>query len=446
MEISQSDMNSVLAFASRAVPTLRGEATVAPGGIRVASSLRVPGIPGGRWLNLRVAVAPSTRGLQLASVKLGTFDLPAGMVLPAARVLMDLVFGDRAGTIAVNSIDGIAINGRKAIVGVALTRADRKALTGRLKATARTIANISSPNEVRAYYLAIDKATADGRLKTKGSTVPYLRLAMELANQKAQGGDAQAEVQSALLALTIYCGHIKFERLIGDVVPENMRGKRNGCAGTTLGGRADLRQHFVISAGLQAASNEGAAFTIGEFKELLDSARKKGSGFSFDDLAADRAGIRFATALLESGAPDRQSLISRLQSERNVFPSISGLPGRSVGKRIQATLRQCRQRRLSRHANDHRTAHRRPALLRGHLDLALGYCLSEAPVRAMVRSRRLELPRVLPHSDLNAARLPIPPRPQVSSEPDVSNHERENKGSCGSKPKSSCRRPKLPSE
>ena len=326
MEISQSDMNSVLAFASRAVPTLRGEATVAPGGIRVASSLRVPGIPGGRWLNLRVAVAPSTRGLQLASVKLGTFDLPAGMVLPAARVLMDLVFGDRAGTIAVNSIDGIAINGRKAIVGVALTRADRKALTGRLKATARTIANISGPDEVRGYYLAIDKATADGRLKTKGSTVPYLRLAMELANQKAQGGDAQAEVQSALLALAIYCGHIKFERLIGDVVPENMRGKRNGCAGTTLGGRADLRQHFVISAGLQAASNEGAAFTIGEFKELLDSARKKGSGFSFDDLAADRAGIRFATALLESEAPDRQSLISRLQSERSIFPSISGLP------------------------------------------------------------------------------------------------------------------------
>ncbi len=31
----------------------------------------------------------------------------------------------------------------------------------------------------------------------------------------------------------------------------------------------------------------------------------------------------------------------------------------------------------------------------------------------MVRSRRLELPRVLPHSDLNAARLPIPPRPHV---------------------------------
>ena len=29
----------------------------------------------------------------------------------------------------------------------------------------------------------------------------------------------------------------------------------------------------------------------------------------------------------------------------------------------------------------------------------------------MVRLRRLELPRELPHSDLNAARLPIPPQP-----------------------------------
>src|SRR3954447_2073274 len=31
----------------------------------------------------------------------------------------------------------------------------------------------------------------------------------------------------------------------------------------------------------------------------------------------------------------------------------------------------------------------------------------------LVRSRRLELPRSFPHSDLNAARLPIPPRPHV---------------------------------
>lgn len=37
----------------------------------------------------------------------------------------------------------------------------------------------------------------------------------------------------------------------------------------------------------------------------------------------------------------------------------------------------------------------------------------------LVRSRRLELPRVLPHSDLNAARLPIPPRPHIRLFPEA---------------------------
>ena len=50
------------------------------------------------------------------------------------------------------------------------------------------------------------------------------------------------------------------------------------------------------------ASSGGAAFSAGEYKELLDS-NPYGSGFSFDDLAADRAGIRFAARLL-AAAPE----------------------------------------------------------------------------------------------------------------------------------------------
>src|SRR5688572_13634543 len=36
----------------------------------------------------------------------------------------------------------------------------------------------------------------------------------------------------------------------------------------------------------------------------------------------------------------------------------------------------------------------------------------------MVRSRRLELPRPFGHSDLNAARLPVPPRPHIERPPE----------------------------
>ena len=37
-------------------------------------------------------------------------------------------------------------------------------------------------------------------------------------------------------------------------------------------------------------------------------------------------------------------------------------------------------------------------------------------MKVLVRLRRLELPRVLPHSDLNAARLPVPPQPHFNQQ------------------------------
>jgi len=108
-------------------------------------------------------------------------------------------------------------------------------------------------------------------------------------------------------------------------VPENPG--KNYCQHVTLDGRGDLRQHFIVSAVLKVASDSGMAFAIGEFKELLD-ANKGGSGFSFDDVAADLAGIRFAATLFanEAGSNVPQYLLDILGYESPVFPDIKGLP------------------------------------------------------------------------------------------------------------------------
>ena len=68
-----------------------------------------------------------------------------------------------------------------------------------------------------------------------------------------------------------------------------------------LQGRADLAKHWVFSAALTSVLGAQTAGNLGEWKELDDSL-PKGSGFSFVDLAADRAGVQ--TALL---ALDRQA-------------------------------------------------------------------------------------------------------------------------------------------
>jgi hypothetical protein len=64
----------------------------------------------------------------------------------------------------------------------------------------------------------------------------------------------------------------------------------------TMRGRPDLAKHFFVSAHLVALTGSQPARGAGFAKELLDA--HGGSGFSFRDMAANRAGIVFAHALL----------------------------------------------------------------------------------------------------------------------------------------------------
>ncbi|MFT5488570.1 MAG: hypothetical protein ACI9MU_003497, partial [Alphaproteobacteria bacterium] len=71
----------------------------------------------------------------------------------------------------------------------------------------------------------------------------------------------------------------------------------------------------------------GIADFIGEAKEVQDATNKV-SGFSFTDLAADRAGVRFAEVATGSvdGARRMQEFLSRPVSEKQFFPQIRDLP------------------------------------------------------------------------------------------------------------------------
>ncbi|HSF70826.1 MAG TPA: hypothetical protein VLA25_00930, partial [Methylotenera sp.] len=71
--------------------------------------------------------------------------------------------------------------------------------------------------------------------------------------------------------------------------------------GTTLRERGDWPRHFCVSAALAVLENPLVSDAGGLIKEQLD-ALTKGSGFSFCDFAADRAGIRFANAATNSEA------------------------------------------------------------------------------------------------------------------------------------------------
>jgi hypothetical protein len=89
---------------------------------------------------------------------------------------------------------------------------------------------------------------------------------------------------------------------------------------TFLYKRIDLAQHFIASAAITASANGQLAQMMGEEKELSDA--KGGSGFSFIDLTADKAGTRFgevATASADS-ARKLQKTMSEIHDYRDFMP------------------------------------------------------------------------------------------------------------------------------
>lgn len=96
---------------------------------------------------------------------------------------------------------------------------------------------------------------------------------------------------------TVLRDHPKFGNFVKLVEPEAERSLRLVALGQpTILGRRDLAQHFVVSSYLAAAGGTQLAITSGLMKEMADS--NGGSGFSFVDMAANRAGILFAGSVL----------------------------------------------------------------------------------------------------------------------------------------------------
>ncbi len=92
--------------------------------------------------------------------------------------------------------------------------------------------------------------------------------------------------------------------------------------------RIDMAKHFVASAALAATGATTLAHMLGQEKEINDSIG--GSGFSFIDLAGDRAGLKFgqtATASPES-ARKLQKAMHDIEDYSAFMPEVRDLPER----------------------------------------------------------------------------------------------------------------------
>lgn len=163
--------------------------------------------------------------------------------------------------------------------------------------------------------------------KPEGDTLTEL-LVRQAALAARQVRRENAE-RALLLALGIAMDNTDMLRslpwtqsLVRHVESKRERKQRLAVLGSpTMRGRGDLTKHFFVSAFAVVVHGSKMARSAGMAKELLDA--QHGSGFSFADMAANRAGILFAHAVLSK----RLSLdeVANGFTVEGFLPSIDGL-------------------------------------------------------------------------------------------------------------------------
>src|SRR5581483_11453810 len=84
-------------------------------------------------------------------------------------------------------------------------------------------------------------------------------------------------------------------------------------------------KHFMVSAALAARAGGPLSDAVGLYKEIADA--RGGSGFSFNDIAADRAGTRFGETAAQSGsARQLQERLRAGAAEKDLMPATADLP------------------------------------------------------------------------------------------------------------------------
>jgi len=323
--ITEDELRHIAQMASHTFARLNADLYFDRASVNSRVSVQMPANPFGAYLNLAVQIGQSSDGIGIDRLSIGSLHVSGRWLLPLTARLADVLLKDKQASALLASVRGFRIEGDTAML-VIVPPPDAKA---QLKQAVRVLqASRFPPGEeqrVVHYYDSLVAIGEDQGDRQKQSLGAYMVAVMAEAAKRSAGSSAIVENRAAIWATVIYFSNGAFETLVGKLV-SSQRPLVHAPAPVTLGGRGDLMLHFLYSAGITLATQQGIGIAAGEFKELLDSGNG-GSGFSFADLAADRAGIRFVTVATASEAAARhlQEKLVASDDEAGFFPDTAGL-------------------------------------------------------------------------------------------------------------------------
>lgn len=287
--------------------------TVRNGKIDLTASLRPPKVPVIFYFNIGAILSSGRSSLQFEELRIGQLPLPGFVGNWLIKLIGAQLIGKDAYDLVNDAIKRVEIRNGQIVVGYEWPASS----TGKL-----TAAVISAEDQERLRVYQERLALINSSPKTRNVPLAELSVALfELATFRSQQFSAVGENRAALVVLAFYVNG----KSLGRLLPAANSWPRPTEQVVTLNGRDDFAKHFIVSAALAASAGSPLADAVGLYKEIADS--RAGSGFSFSDIVADRAGSRFGeTAVTGDTATKLQTKVGAGINESDIMPPTADLP------------------------------------------------------------------------------------------------------------------------
>lgn len=287
LTLTGRDLALVLHYLLKNQPKVSANITLDQQSLTLRMSWLLPKNPMGRFVNISATIRQAGYDLsqmKLTSLSIGKIPVPTWLAEPIIKQIHRRALKDSHYETLYRSVTGLTVSE----TGVSIDYRWATRLAGIIK-------NYALPHnkEAKKRFAAYAEQIAwlSKRYRYRGISLArvFNSLLLTARSRSADDQDAAEENKTLLVVLGTYISGQNVTSFLNKaqqdtltVYPMYLR----------LNGRRDLMLHFVISAAVTATSGTGLANFIADFKEISDSLG--GSGFSFADLAADKAGIAFS--------------------------------------------------------------------------------------------------------------------------------------------------------
>lgn len=291
-----------------------GRLVVQPGAAHFAVSVALPRSPVGKFLNIDATLEETAKLPTLGYLRIGRLPIPDALANRMIAAALSMTARDSEVRLIADMVQQVRFGRSR----VSIVYRWQEHAPARLTA-------VAVPPEDQARLLAYRTRLADWSRRAPGESVSMTALLGDLfgfALERSAGNDPVEENRAAILTAALYA----VQQDISAVVPEAKTWPQPAPRRIVLSGRDDFPKHFLVSAVLAANAGKSLADAVGLYKEIQDS--RGGSGFSFNDIAADGAGTRFGE-LATAGANEARKLQQRVVQgiqESDVIPPSADLP------------------------------------------------------------------------------------------------------------------------